>query len=136
MSAADPIWPLLDAGIRISRAVDAALMPAGLSLTKFRVLMELAGAPQGLPLHEIRRRLLRSAADVTEVATRLEAMAMLRRVPDPSDGRVVIAQISDLGRSALVAAAPLMCSIQERLFRGLTAAERVVLGELVPRVAI
>lgn len=101
------LWSLLGLGDRVEDLLARALAPAGLTPAKFRVLAELAGAPAGgLPLGELGRRVGRSAPDVTELAARLEAEGLIRRVRAEHDRRVVLAALTRRGRDLLRVAVP------------------------------
>lgn len=94
--ASEPILALLRADSRVTGALERAVAQSGLTLPKFNVLMELAQTPGGrLPLHEIRRRLVKSAPNITSLVDRLEAEGLLRRSRETADRRVVMAQITE-----------------------------------------
>lgn len=120
---------------RMDRALEAALMPVGLTVQKFNALMELAASPRGhLPLSELGRRLIRSAANVTTLVDRLEADGFVRRVADTDDGRVTLAEITSAGWRALRPAVRAVFEEERRVLRGLSGGERRALTALLQKV--
>lgn len=122
---------------RMDRVLKAALAPVGLTPQKFNVLMELAASPDGrLSLSEVGRRLIRSAANVTTLVDRLEGDGFVRRVGDPIDGRVTLAQITQSGWRVLRSAARAVFTAERRILRELSPGERRrltgLLGEVEP----
>jgi DNA-binding MarR family transcriptional regulator len=120
---------------RMDRALEAALSPAGLTVQKFNALMELAAAPEGqLPLSELGRRLIRSAANVTTLVDRLQANGFVRRVADPHDRRVTLAEITSAGWRVLGPATRTVFDEERRVLRDLRVGERRVLAGLLQKV--
>jgi DNA-binding MarR family transcriptional regulator len=79
--------------------VESALRPVGLTFARYEVLMLLTFSRAGrLPLGKIGERLQVHPASVTNAVDRLEADALVARVPNPRDGRGVLAQITPPGR--------------------------------------
>ncbi len=79
--------------------VEGALRPLGLTFARYEVLMLLIFSRAGrLPLGKIGERLQVHPASVTNAVDRLEADALVARVPNPRDGRGVLAAITPAGR--------------------------------------
>jgi DNA-binding MarR family transcriptional regulator len=79
--------------------VDEALVPVGLTFARYEVLMLLTFSRSGrMPLGKIGQRLQVHPASVTNVIDRLEADALVRRVPHPTDQRTTLAAITPKGR--------------------------------------
>ena len=107
-------WPDEDPGVYASmRAVtsimrahqillaelDARLRPFGITFSRYETLVLLVHAGHGaLPLSKIGERLQVHATSVTNVVDRLEAAGLVRREPNPRDGRGTLAVITDAGR--------------------------------------
>jgi DNA-binding MarR family transcriptional regulator len=107
-------WPNEDADVYASmRAVtsimrahqvliaelDARLRPFGITFSRYEALVLLVHSHEGsLPLSKIGERLQVHATSVTNVIDRLEAAGLVRREPNPRDGRGVLAVITDEGR--------------------------------------
>ena len=88
-----------------------------------------------LPLHEIRRRLVTSAPNITSLVDRLEAEGLLRRIRETTDRRVVMAQITERAWKKLAVATPSLLATEKRLLRDLSVADRSALASLLRRVA-
>ncbi|HJQ42024.1 MAG TPA: MarR family transcriptional regulator [Jatrophihabitantaceae bacterium] len=79
--------------------LDAMLRPFGITFSRYEALVLLVHSHEGaLPLSKIGERLQVHATSVTNVIDRLEAAGLVRRAPNPQDGRGVLAVITDEGR--------------------------------------
>ncbi len=80
---------------RIERGlVEAGLPPLGW----YDVLLELSAAPGcRLRMHELARAVVLSRSGLTRLVDRLEKAGLLRREPDPEDGRGSFAVLTDEG---------------------------------------
>ncbi|MFI5041547.1 MAG: MarR family winged helix-turn-helix transcriptional regulator [Acidimicrobiales bacterium] len=82
--------------------VDEVLRPLGLTFSRYETLRLLAFSRSGrLPLGKMGDRLQVHAASVTNAVARLEAERQVRRLPNPSDGRGVLAEITETGREVV-----------------------------------
>jgi DNA-binding MarR family transcriptional regulator len=78
---------------------DTALRSFELTFARYEVLMLLRFSKRGvLPLGKIGERLQVNAASVTSAVDRLEKDGLVARVPNPADGRGVLAEITREGR--------------------------------------
>jgi len=79
--------------------LDAMLRPFGITFSRYEALVLLVHSRNGsLPLSKIGERLQVHATSVTNVIDRLEAAGLVRREPNPRDGRGTLAVITDDGR--------------------------------------
>lgn len=79
--------------------LDAMLRPYGITFSRYEALVLLVHSSAGsLPLSKIGERLQVHATSVTNVIDRLEAAGLVRREPNPRDGRGTLAVITDEGR--------------------------------------
>lgn len=79
--------------------LDALLRPFGVTFSRYEALVLLAFSRDGaLPLSKIGERLQVHATSVTNVIDRLERAGLVRREPNPRDGRGTLAVITDAGR--------------------------------------
>ncbi|PWC90046.1 hypothetical protein TSH100_03430 [Azospirillum sp. TSH100] len=124
----DPVLARLREGFdRIALVLRADLWSAagmaGLNPTQAQVLTLLASRPAGLRPKEIAAHLAVSAASMADTLAALERKTLLRRTPDPTDARAVIARLTDegrdLGRRLAVSASHVAAALS-----GLTAAEQ------------
>ncbi len=85
--------------------LDGVLRQYGVTFSRYEALVLLTFAKQGaLPLSKIGERLQVHATSVTNVIDRLEAAGLVRREPNPRDGRGTLAVITDEGRRVARAA--------------------------------
>jgi DNA-binding MarR family transcriptional regulator len=79
--------------------LDALLRPFGITFSRYEALVLLIHSRSGaLPLSKIGERLQVHATSVTNVIDRLEAAGLVRREPNPRDGRGTLAVITEAGR--------------------------------------
>lgn len=79
--------------------LDSMLRPFGITFSRYEALVLLTHARGGsLPLSTIGERLQVHATSVTNVIDRLEGAGLVRRMPNPRDGRGTLAVITDAGR--------------------------------------
>lgn len=82
--------------------IDRALRPIGLTFARYEVLVLLTFSRRGtLPLGTIGERLQVHPASITNAIDRLERAGLVERRPHPTDGRAVIAAITDAGRDVV-----------------------------------
>jgi DNA-binding MarR family transcriptional regulator len=80
--------------------LDAMLRPYGITFSRYEALVLLMYSRAGsLPLSKIGERLQVHATSVTNVIDRLEAAGLVRREPNPQDGRGTLAVITEDGRT-------------------------------------
>jgi DNA-binding MarR family transcriptional regulator len=80
--------------------LDSMLRPYGITFSRYEALVLLMYSRAGaLPLSKIGERLQVHATSVTNVIDRLEAAGLVRREPNPHDGRGTLAVITTDGRA-------------------------------------
>ena len=80
--------------------LDAMLRPYGITFSRYEALVLLMYSRDGsLPLSKIGERLQVHATSVTNVVDRLEAAGLVRREPNPRDGRGTLAVLTEDGRA-------------------------------------
>jgi DNA-binding MarR family transcriptional regulator len=78
--------------------LDAMLRPHGITFSRYEALVLLMHSRDGaLPLSKIGERLQVHATSVTNVIDRLEAAGLVRREPNPRDGRGTLAVLTATG---------------------------------------
>ena len=103
----DEVYDAMRAVTSIMRAhqilladLDARLRPFGITFSRYEALVLLSHARDGaLPLSKIGERLQVHATSVTNVGDRLEAAGLVRREPNPRDGRGTLAVLTADGRA-------------------------------------
>jgi DNA-binding MarR family transcriptional regulator len=79
--------------------LDGRLRRFGLTFSRYEALVLLSFSSSGsLPLSKIGERLQVHATSVTNVVDRLEAAGLVRREPNPFDGRGTLAVLTERGR--------------------------------------
>ncbi|MEO6880680.1 MAG: MarR family transcriptional regulator [Mycobacteriaceae bacterium] len=108
----------------------------GLSLDDYRILVNLSESPTGaLRMSELAEGIVSSRSRLTHQVRRLEAQQLVRRQDCPSDGRGVLAVLTDHGRATLTEVAPgHVASVRKHLVDQLSPAERRVLMGVFSRV--
>lgn len=87
--------------------IDDVLKPFGLTFSRYEVLALLSFTRRGsLPLGKLGDRLQVHPASVTNAIDRLEADGLVRRKPNPRDGRGTLAEITARGRRIVTKATP------------------------------
>ncbi|MBA2738255.1 MAG: MarR family transcriptional regulator [Nocardioidaceae bacterium] len=85
--------------------LDQVLRPHGLTFARYEALVLLTFSRHGaLPLGKMGERLQVHPTSVTSIVNRLESSGHLRREPHPTDGRTVLAAVTEAGRAAVEAA--------------------------------
>jgi DNA-binding MarR family transcriptional regulator len=133
IDASRAVLALIRAEGRVTSTLQEALAGSDLTGTTFNILMEVAASPQGLPLNEIGRRLLKSAPNVTGLVDRLEQCGLVRRSRRAQDRRVVTAEITDRGWQALSDAACRVFAAERSVLAHLSTSERKALLRLLDR---
>jgi len=113
---------------------DDVLADLDLSFARYELLQLLSFTRHGeLPLGKAGARLQVHPASVTNAVNRLVAAGLVERLPHPTDGRGVLARITDAGREVVAEAT---ARLNQRVFAdlGLTAAEARRLTGLLRKV--
>jgi DNA-binding MarR family transcriptional regulator len=79
--------------------IDRALKPFGLTFSRYEALVLLSFTRHGsLPLGKMAERLMVHSTSITNTIDRLERDGFVRRMPHPTDRRLILAEITDEGR--------------------------------------
>src|SRR3954447_12216713 len=85
--------------------LDETLREHGLTFARYEALVLLLFSRRGaLPLGKMGERLQVHPTSVTSIVRRLEAAGLVRRRGHPTDGRAVLAEITERGREVVAAA--------------------------------
>jgi len=117
-------------------AVNARLADFGLTRESFDVLTSLRrrGAPCRLSPTELYRELMRSSGAMTHRLASLERAGLVRRVPDPQDGRGLLVELTRKGRALVDRVAPLHLANERRLLAPLSGREQETLAGLLRKL--
>ena len=128
LAGADPATVLIMmwAG-RLSRRVEAfyqqVLRPHGLQYSDYALLSLLRFSGSMSPKN-LNRYLAITSGGLTKSIDRLEAGRLVRRTPDPDDGRGTLVVLTKQGKRLVAQVFGVDVQAHERLFRGLSGADR------------
>jgi DNA-binding MarR family transcriptional regulator len=128
------LFSLLRVANVLENRVDAKLSPIGLSLPKLAALDRLVKAGGSLTLGHLAERLACVKSNVTQLVDRLEAEGLVARTPDPEDGRLRLAVITDAGRARYEDGIRVQQQAEQELFSTLTDAEAHQLADLIAKL--
>jgi DNA-binding MarR family transcriptional regulator len=103
--------------------LEAALSPVGLSLAKLGLLHHLAEAKEPLPLSDLAKHEHCVRSNITQLVDRLEKEGLVRRRPDPSDGRSVRAALTAAGQRAYAQGMRALAQAQRAIVTALSAGD-------------
>jgi len=100
------VWTgFLEVHTRLMRMLDGDLVAThGMALVEYEVLFKLSAAGGRLRMSDLAQVAMLSRSGLTRIVGVLEAQRLVRRVPSPGDGRVLIATLTAAGRGRLAAA--------------------------------
>lgn len=114
---------VLTADLLLKR-IATLLQPFHLTPASGLVLSMLADSGSSLPPNEIAERLIVSRATVTGLLDSLERQAYIRRLPHPTDRRMILVEITETGRQAASAFRPIVHQHQKEWFEVLDESEQ------------
>ena len=105
----------------------------GLEVWEFDVLAALrrSGAPYQLSPGQLVAQTMVTSGTMTNRIDRLEERGLVRRLPDPADGRGVMVRLGPTGRDLVDAALADLLDVERSLLAGLGEASRAELGRLL-----
>ncbi|GGO06075.1 HTH-type transcriptional regulator MhqR [Saccharibacillus kuerlensis] len=104
-----------------------------LSPSEFTILEVLYNKGR-FPLQQIGEKILITSGSVTYNIDKLEKRELLRRVPSPSDRRVIYAEITDQGRELFDRIFPEHAAEVQQIMSGLNAEETLTASELLKKL--
>ncbi|SOD60299.1 transcriptional regulator, MarR family [Streptomyces zhaozhouensis] len=121
--------------VRVRTTRDLAEL--GLSEPDYEVLSTLSEREDGTStLHEQATKMGWSRSRLSRHASRMEARALIRRAPDPADGRGCLLVLTPTGWDTLRAAAPWhLASVRRHFVDRLTPGELAALGRIARKLA-
>ncbi|MCM1947304.1 MULTISPECIES: MarR family winged helix-turn-helix transcriptional regulator [Streptomyces] len=140
MSAPDPDGLLAEQLLRLTRRLHRIqkrhLEPVGITPAQSRLLRLVAHFGDAPPrMADLAARLEVVPRAVTSLVDGLEAAGRVRRVPDPSNRRVVRIELTDEGRATLRELRSARRAAAEDILAPLTVEQREVLGGLLTALA-
>ncbi len=128
---------LLQAADTLGQEAEQLLKAAGLTGAQYNVLRILRGAePEGLPCRGIGDRMISHDPDMTRLLDRLEKRALISRVRQTDDRRVVKTRITPQALSLLKTLDQPVRELHKRQFRHMSAARLKILSGLLEEVRV
>lgn len=124
--------------LRSRPPIEAVFAKHGLDAGEFDVLSTLrrSGTPYALRPTELYRSLMISSGGLTDRLNRLARSGMIIRPPSPEDGRSLLVQLTDKGRTTVEAAFREDMEVEAGMLAVLDDAERKALADLLRRLAL
>lgn len=122
----------------LDRGIERLLRKHGLNRSSWDVLAALrrVGPPHRLTPTEIYRQVMRTSGVMTRRIDTLEAMHMVRRVPDPHDRRGVLVELLPAGVQLVDRVVGLHLENEREMLGGLSAFEQQTLVRLLRKLLI
>ncbi len=122
----------------IDRELEANFARFGINRAGWDVLASLrrSGPPYRLTPTELYRALMRTSGAITNQLHRLEDVGLVRRVPDPGDGRSTFVELTDQGSEIVRRAGPSHLETENRVLAPLDPDERAALAALLKKLLI
>ncbi|MCG0288559.1 MarR family winged helix-turn-helix transcriptional regulator [Streptomyces sp. PSAA01] len=116
---------------RLHRAQKRHMEPLGITPAQSRLLRTVSHSDQPPRMADLAQRLEVVPRAVTTLVDALEAHGSVRRVPDPSNRRVVRIELTDTGRAMLRALREARRAAAEDILAPLSDQQRGALGDLL-----
>jgi DNA-binding MarR family transcriptional regulator len=127
----EAVLNLMVAADYVHELTERACAECGITGSQFNVLRILRGAhPEGHPRHEIARRMIERAPDVTRLIDRLEKQGLVARDRTERDRRLSISRITPAGLEVLERIDPRIREMQEHLAERISLRDRRELSRI------
>lgn len=122
----------------VDHGLESEFATRGLSRASWDVLASLrrVGPPYRLSPTELYRALMRTSGAITHRLFRLERAGLIRRMPEPRDGRSMLVELTTEGRRLVDEVAPLHLENERRLLASLTEREATELARLLKKLLL
>ena len=127
-------YALVRAFRAVNRATNRAVRPLGMSAEQAHILLVL-WFEGPLKIGELQRMLTLSSSTLTGAIDRMEKAGLVKRVPDPDDGRAWRVEPSPIDSRSRRNLEKVLGEMEEACFAGLTASERKQLFNLLEKVS-
>ncbi|MFT2816725.1 MarR family winged helix-turn-helix transcriptional regulator [Leifsonia sp. A12D58] len=118
-----------------TQQLDRVLASSGVSRSEFDVLCALARSDRPLRASEVTAQTMLSGAATTKLTARLDDAGLLRRQRLERDGRVVLLELTDAGRTLVETQFPRCLDQERQLLAGLDDTEQADLARLLRKVS-
>ncbi|MFI1991601.1 MarR family winged helix-turn-helix transcriptional regulator [Actinoplanes sp. NPDC020271] len=127
-SRGSQLLPVLGRLVRFLRQLEGPDNPSSVALSVLRRLADDGPAR----VTELARVTRASQPGMTQLVGRMEKTALVRRVPDPTDGRGVLVEVTDEGRAVVIRTLAHYATTLDRLFDHLEPADRDAIVQALP----
>jgi MarR family 2-MHQ and catechol resistance regulon transcriptional repressor len=122
---------------RIDDDYNVLLAPYGLTAGRVSYLAVLdAVGERGLPLGELGARVRSSGANISVMVRSLERDGLIRRLKDPSDGRIRLLALTKKGKEIIERAFPVHLNNVRSALKYLTKSDLLTLAALLEKMAL
>ncbi|HEV7467568.1 MAG TPA: MarR family transcriptional regulator [Candidatus Dormibacteraeota bacterium] len=120
----------------MDHALEETFARHGLTRGTWDVLVALRrqGPPYRLSPTELYRQLMRTSGAMTHRLARLERAELIRRIPDPDDGRGLLVALTRRGRTLVDAVGPVHMANERALLQALSTEEQEQLAGLLGKL--
>jgi DNA-binding MarR family transcriptional regulator len=115
---------------RVRKVIDKHMIGSGLSLARWKVLEVLEGNGS-IRQTALARELGFAPRSVTQAVESLASDGLVKRTPDPTDGRAKLVTLTDEGAAALAASTNAGEQVLQRIFGALDREQLASLAELL-----
>ncbi|WP_436533380.1 MarR family winged helix-turn-helix transcriptional regulator [Actinoplanes sp. HUAS TT8] len=127
-SRGSQLLPVLAQLVRFLRQLEGPDNPSSVALSVLRRLSDEGPAR----VTELARLTRASQPGMTQLVGRMEKAALVRRVPDPTDGRGVLVEVTQDGRDLVARTLSHYAATLDRLFEGLDADDQDAVVRALP----
>ena len=127
-------FALMHAGHRVEARLEEALDGVKLSGAKHAALSVLVTQDRPISLSALAEKLTCVRSNITQLVDRLEADGLVKRIDDPTDRRVVCAEVTRLGRERHSAGARVVNAVLKEVAKELSAVDPLVLKRALDAV--
>ena len=124
------MFALIHAARVLEDRLEKALDSVQLSMPKFSVLSALSKAAKPQTLGDLALHLSCVRSSMTQLVDRMEADGLVRRLSDPTDRRICLAELTPLGVERALAGAVLVAAVQTQFEATLSEEDRVMVGRV------
>jgi MarR family transcriptional regulator, organic hydroperoxide resistance regulator len=119
----------------VNRATNRAVRPLGMSAEQAHILLVL-WFEGPLKIGELQKMLTLSSSTLTGAIDRMEKAGLVRRTPDPEDGRAWIIEPGAIDNKTRRQMESVLGEMEEQCFAPLSAAEKKQLFQLLEKITL
>jgi DNA-binding MarR family transcriptional regulator len=124
----------LEAAHLLHARMEEALGAVDLSPAKYAALDQLLQAGGPVPLRVLSQGQHCVPSNMTQLMDRLEAEGLVRRLADPADRRIVLAELTKLGSQRAIAGGKVIAKVQADFAKAVSKSDGAALDRLVQAI--